>query len=229
MSNALQAMLEASLEDLQLSDEERQKLQQLRRRHEDSEIRKLRNGAFDLAQEAMEGDPHVVRLVMTWLKRVLNALELETEVVASAHFSPGEDCRKAILGVCDRASRTLDICVFTISDNRIFNALQACHERGVKVRILTDNDKQWDKGSDIADLRRLGIPVRTDRSKACMHHKFALADGTWLLTGSFNWTNQATESNQENLIVTNHGGLVEGYVAVFEQLWEGFAPSLRNC
>jgi cardiolipin hydrolase len=33
-----------------------------------------------------------------------------------------------------------------------------------------------------------------------MHHKFAIIDKIVLLTGSFNWTAQAVNGNQENLI-----------------------------
>ncbi|WP_157481112.1 MULTISPECIES: hypothetical protein [unclassified Lysobacter] len=38
------------------------------------------------------------------------------------------------------------------------------HRRGIAVRLLTDNDKRHDDGSDIARLREHGVPVRIDDS-----------------------------------------------------------------
>ena len=93
------------------------------------------------------------------------------------------------------ACRQADLCVFTLSDDRITAEVLAAHARGVAVRIVTDNDKEFDAGSDIAQLRQAGIPVAVDRTDAHMHHKFALFDGTWLLNGSYNWTRSAAQVN----------------------------------
>ena len=50
-------------------------------------------------------------------------------------------------------------------------------------------------------MYRAGVPVRTDRARAHMHHKFCVIDNSLLMTGSFNWTASAVKFNQENLMV----------------------------
>ena len=57
-----------------------------------------------------------------------------------------------------------------------------------------------------------------------MHHKFALFDGTVLLTGSYNWTRSAAAQNNENLIVTNDHRLATAFSSLFDRLWEELAP-----
>ncbi len=42
------------------------------------------------------------------------------------------------------------------------------------MRVITDDEKAADLGSDAANLRAKGIPVRTDKSKAHMHHKYVI-------------------------------------------------------
>ena len=98
-----------------------------------------------------------------------------------------------------------------------------CHQRGLDVRVITDNEKQHDLGSDIEWLREQGVPLRIDKGPYHMHHKFALFDGQILLNGSFNWTRSASDYNEENLLVTDQVQLVADYRREFEKLWQRYA------
>jgi len=93
------------------------------------------------------------------------------------------------------------------------------HERGVKLRILSDNDKANDFGSDIDRLARAGVAVRIDRTPVHMHHKFGIFDGRLLLTGSYNWTRSAHDENAENNVLTDDPTLVKAFTVEFERLW----------
>ncbi len=93
------------------------------------------------------------------------------------------------------------------------------------MRVISDNEKQFDEGSDIRQLLEAGVPLRIDDSPFHMHHKFALFDGRLLLNGSFNWTRSASTSNEENLLVIDNAQLVGSYLAEFEELWKRYAPS----
>ena len=55
-----------------------------------------------------------------------------------------------------------------------------------------------------------------------MHHKFALFDRRLLVNGSSNWTRSAGGGNFENLVVTDHEGLVGRFGEEFDRLWELF-------
>ena len=148
--------------------------------------------------------------------------EAPSEAVHVA-FSPGEDCLDAIRDEFARARRKVDVCVFTITDDRIRAAMLDARRRGVAIRVISDNDKAMDEGSDIEPLRRAGIEVRVDQTEAHMHHKFALYDDARLLSGSYNWTRSAANYNQENLIVTADRAIVERFGSEFERLWSDFS------
>ena len=140
-------------------------------------------------------------------------------------FSPGESCRRKIRDLCRQARKSVDICVYTISDDQLSEEILACHQRGVTVRVISDNEKQHDAGSDIQWLRDKGVPLRIDSGPYHMHHKFALFDGRFLLNGSFNWTRSATTSNEENLLVIDHPQLLADYAREFEALWARYADN----
>ncbi|OWP61489.1 hypothetical protein CDA63_19175 [Hymenobacter amundsenii] len=142
---------------------------------------------------------------------------------ARVYFSPQDECVAAIQEFIQEARQTLDVCVFTLADNRLTDELVAAHRRGVQVRLLTDNDKLTDRGSDVRAIEEAGIPVRIDRTDHHMHHKFALADNRLVLTGSYNWTRSAAEYNLENLLISPDPALVSRYVGEFARLWAELA------
>jgi len=191
-----------------------------------SELRRFaRNRAFDQVQQALATGDTDASASLRWLEQVIRTLDATAPdpVRSQAHFSPGNACRNAIVDCLHQAQRSVDICVFTLSDDRISDAVLKTHHRGIRVRIISDNDKCNDEGSDVDLLRRQGVPVRIDDTPYHMHHKFALFDGDLLLNGSFNWTRSASELNHENILVTSDAGLVAAFARQFEDLWERFA------
>jgi hypothetical protein len=50
-----------------------------------------------------------------------------------------------------------------------------------------------------------------------MHNKFCVIDNTWVLTGSYNWSDKA-ESNYENILILENKNIAEDFIAYFEIL-----------
>ncbi|KAM6407738.1 mitochondrial cardiolipin hydrolase [Rhynochetos jubatus] len=122
------------------------------------------------------------------------------------------------------ARRSLEICIFAFSCPQLGRAVQLLHHRGVRVRVVTDAQYMGLSGSQIGRLRHAGIPVRHDQERGYMHHKFAIVDGRMLITGSLNWTTQAIQNNQENVLVLEDAEYVKPFVDEFERIWEEFNP-----
>lgn len=188
----------------------------------------LRSRAFAIAR-ARTRDGRDGQL-LDWLEEVIKTLAAaraadEGPLLAEAHFSPGERCRRRIVSLIRSCRRQAAICVFTITDDAIAEALLEAHQRGVDLRLITDDDKAGDRGSDVAALARAGVPVRVDHSEHHMHHKFALFDGAILVTGSYNWTRSAAADNEENIVVSSEPRLVAPFAETFEALWRRFDPS----
>lgn len=220
----LLAGIAASLDDARLSDEEKRDLALALRENppRDEDLRRLRNRAFDLVRERLNDAEQ--RGLLKWLEGMVRTLDggrpSPGSAPQTAHFSPGNDCLDAIRTRLRHTVRRADICVFTLSDDRISEEMLAAHRRGVVLRLLTDNEKEFDQGSDVSRLRAAGIAVAVDRGAAHMHHKFAIFDGIWLLNGSYNWTRSACEANNENLVVSQDGELLRRFSAHFETLWK---------
>jgi mitochondrial cardiolipin hydrolase len=219
------ALLAQSLADDRLADDEKREFAQALRVAGlgPEALSQLRNEAFALSRERLAGGADA-QVLLRWLEGVLRAIDgvRAPPVVGrtTACFSPGIDCLNTITRHFRDAKRSVDLCVFTLSDDRISREVLAAHQRGVALRFVTDNDKEFDAGSDVAALRQAGVPIVVDRTEAHMHHKFAIFDGTWLLNGSYNWTRSACEVNEENLVASNDPALVRQFQGEFERLWQ---------
>ena len=223
-SEQMREILELSLSDQQLSRAEKSVLSQ----HVDDaeadaeQLAHFRRLAFSLAREAIDATNGT--MIVEWLEEIVKVLQpksgREGGEIAEAWFSPNGDCPQRIRSLLAQAKQTVDICVFTITDDRLTSAVLDAHRRGVRVRIITDNDKAADLGSDADQFLQAGIDLRVDRTEYHMHHKFAVFDITILLNGSYNWTRGAASNNEENFVVTNNSRLVTIFSKAFEELWQ---------
>ncbi|XP_013415912.1 mitochondrial cardiolipin hydrolase [Lingula anatina] len=166
----------------------------------------------------------------------------DQHIACKEHFNSSDGCLRSgckyahsetslthMLSYLRSARKTLDLCVFVITCHELSDTVIALHERGVTVRVITDDEQVDITGSKIGAFRAAGIQVRQDRSSYLMHHKFALIDEDVLINGSFNWTRQAVTGNNENLLITNSRDIVQPYIEEFERLWEQFDPRNYKC
>lgn len=222
----MREILEQSLADRRLSRAEKSVLSQhLDEAGADAEqLAHFRRLAFRLAREAVDATNGM--LIVEWLEEIAKVLQPTTSEdkgdMAEAWFSPHGDCPQRIRTLLAQAKQMVEICVFTITDDRLTSAVLEAHGRGVRVRIITDNDKAADLGSDADRFLQAGIELRVDRTEYHMHHKFAVFDNAILLNGSYNWTRGAAANNEENFIVTTNRRLVAIFSNTFEDLWEQF-------
>jgi len=128
--------------------------------------------------------------------------------------------KEIILGL-QKARKTMDICMFAISNKPISKEIIDAHKRGVLVRIIVSNCILFES-KEIKVLIKTGIKLKYQENynSSYMHHKFAIVDSTWLIQGSMNWTHQATYGNWENFIITDLQSLIIPFSKGFEKTWE---------
>ena len=223
--NRIEFLLAESFKDEKFSKDEKHSLHSLLAslQKQDEMLSFARNKAFDLFRIHHDEHPENFVYGTNWLERVVKTIDsVRCELAphrSTAYFSPGKSCVGQITNSITAARKYIEVCVFTISDDRISEALLQAHKAKVDVRIVSDNDKSNDLGSDIHYLAKQGVPVKLDRSSYHMHHKFALFDRRFLINGSFNWTRSASTSNEENITVLYDKHLIDIFSNTFSKLW----------
>src|SRR6267142_170133 len=68
-------------------------------------------------------------------------------------------------------------------------------------------------------LTQAGIPVHIQRGSkgGILHDKFLVIDSSYVITGSFNWTNNASSKNDENFVVLDDQAVK--FQEEFDRLW----------
>lgn len=224
----LERIFRQTLTDRRLSRAERQALKEIFAEADPSaeERAGYLGRAFAAATETLSN--HADREVLDWLQAVTKIVATPIAPaprhgkIAEALFEPRQNIAGRLRSLIDQSRSRLEICVFTITDNSLTRTILAAHQRRVNVRIITDDKKSLDLGSDVMRLREAGITVRFDADLKHMHHKFALFDRRLLVTGSYNWTRGASEGNYENIMVTDHPRLVAPFGEEFDRLWQLF-------
>ncbi len=158
--------------------------------------------------------------VIFWLQNSFEIVEKYSFRLHKVYFSPGFDIMDNLCELIEQSREMVDLCIFTITDSRLSEKITNSFRQGVRFRIITDDEKIYDNGSEIIGLEKIGIPVKIDHSRYHMHNKFGVIDHRIVFTGSFNWTYTASKHNQENLLVTTNYDLVNQYQEEFERLWE---------
>ena len=139
----------------------------------------------------------------------------------SAFFTPSKKCENSIIQRIDTAEKSIDAAVYAINNKDIVKALKKAHKRGVKIRILTDKLQACNKNSKVRELYDYGVKIRVNSKHKIEHNKFAVFDFESVVTGSYNWTEPASNKNSENCLFFNRNRkTVREYHDRFNYLWQ---------
>lgn len=117
----------------------------------------------------------------------------------------GTDVEPLILDTIGSARKEIRIAVYTFAKKSFSDALIAQAKRGVKVLVKLDAREaqfEYTVGLIVAMKQaKVSVELIQMPPRDKMHHKFMVVDGTTVVTGSFNWTRQASDLNYENVVL----------------------------
>lgn len=133
------------------------------------------------------------------------------------HFSPKGGCTDAVVRELGKATSSVRIQAYSFTSEPIAKAILDAKARGVKVEAVLDRDNWTDKYSAATFLKNQGCDVRIDAKHQIAHNKVIIIDDKTLITGSFNFTKSAENSNAENMLVIHDApDLVAKYIDNFK-------------
>ena len=131
------------------------------------------------------------------------------------YFSPKGGCTQAIVRELKAARQSILIQAYSFTSAPIAAALVEASRRGVLIEVVLDKSNKTGKYSAADFVAHAGIPTWLDEKHAIAHNKVMILDEATVITGSFNFTKAAEESNAENILILRSPELASRYTQQF--------------
>lgn len=138
-------------------------------------------------------------------------------------FSPNADCEKMLVNLISAATESVKIMAYGFTSAEISEVTKNVFDKDIDVKIIIDSARYKTRLNMGKILKSAGVNVRTDNPRGIAHNKVIIIDNSILITGSYNYTKNASTRNLENIIVlySSKSSLVmKSYVDYFTTRYE---------
>lgn len=140
---------------------------------------------------------------------VNNQKDIETE----AHF---QNIQNQILVELSKSRVSIWVVMAWFTNNVLAEKLIEKHKEGIDVKVIIYDDSTNRKhGVDLADIEV--IFVKASRGGK-MHDKFCVIDNQVVITGSYNWSDNAEFRNDENIAIIRDNDRASDFSVEFRRL-----------
>jgi phosphatidylserine/phosphatidylglycerophosphate/cardiolipin synthase-like enzyme len=173
----------------------------------------------------------IVETMANRLADTIDAALVKPPVDEEVCFSPDDPCDIKLIKFVDSAQGSIEVAIFDINRDELVHHLLV-QARKIPVRVLVDQRQAKGEHSLVPLLIKVAataegskLQIRIGRQRGIMHNKFTIVDGKMIETGSFNYTNSATDRNNENQIYLAKPSIVDRYKKRFEEIWSVGKPA----
>lgn len=126
---------------------------------------------------------------------------------------------QAIVPVINSATKSIRFLAFSFTDFPMADAMMKRAKNGVNVAGVFEKVGSETDAAELKTLFCANIPVRRDGNSAFMHNKVLVVDERFVVTGSLNFSTNAEESNDENVIIIDNPDIAKLYTQDFDRIW----------
>jgi|JI10StandDraft_1071094.scaffolds.fasta_scaffold497788_2 phospholipase D len=130
----------------------------------------------------------------------------------SVCFTPPNKCGDFIVEKIKQAKQSIYIQAYGFTSKKIIDALIEAKNRGVEIEIILDRSNFHNKKQSVIKLLESNqIKIYQDKVAGIAHNKVMIIDNITVITGSFNFTDNADKRNAENVIVLHDSNIAKQY------------------
>ena len=134
---------------------------------------------------------------------------------------------QAIVPLVKSAKQSVRFMTFSFTDFPLAEAMIERSKNGVDVSGVFERVGSDTEASELKTLICADVPARRDGNPSFLHHKVIVIDERIVVTGSMNYSTNAEESNDENVIIIDNAEIARLYTQEFERVWNlGSDPEL---
>jgi hypothetical protein len=138
--------------------------------------------------------------------------------IVESHF---DDIEKVIIKELEKADYSIHVASAWFNSIKLLNELIKLLSNGLAVEIITSTKEDALGELDLSTFYSSGgtlLQVEVSTSNyGIMHNKYCIIDVSKVITGSYNWTNNANKSN-ENIVIIKDSKIASQYLENFQAL-----------
>jgi phosphatidylserine/phosphatidylglycerophosphate/cardiolipin synthase-like enzyme len=134
-------------------------------------------------------------------------------------FAPEDEIASRLIPLLEGAKKGIRFMAFSFTHDAIGSAILARANAGLDVRGIFETRGSEVEYSEMRSLFCARVPVRQDGNPGTFHHKVFVIDNETVITGSFNFSESADESNDENMLIVTNRDIAARYLSEFERRW----------
>jgi len=151
-------------------------------------------------------------------------LEEQTAVVNGTQIvvvftSEDPALENAIVPIVKSATRSVRFLTFSFTDYPLADAMSQRAKEGVDVAGVFETVGSETEAAELKTLMCRKVPVKQDGNPGFLHHKVIVVDERIVITGSMNYSTNAEENNDENVIIIDNAEIARLYIQEFERVW----------
>jgi phosphatidylserine/phosphatidylglycerophosphate/cardiolipin synthase-like enzyme len=135
-------------------------------------------------------------------------------------FSPEDQVAERIIAKLEKAQSSICFLAFSFTHDEIGQVILDKAQDGVSVQGVFEKRGHSNEYSQYGPMRYAGLDVWPDANAYTMHHKVLIIDDEMVITGSFNFSVNASESNDENILIIQDPEVAAQYLAEFHRVYE---------
>lgn len=135
-------------------------------------------------------------------------------------FTPEDGAlEQAIIPLVNAAQFEVRFLAFSFTDYPLANAMIQRFQNGASVAGVYENVGSDTDAAEFDTLFCAGVSVRRDGNPGFMHDKVIIVDQRYIITGSLNFSTNAEDSNDENVIILDNAEIARLYLQEFDRIW----------
>ncbi len=141
-------------------------------------------------------------------------------VAVENYFAPEDNVAEKIVPRLKAATKKIDFMAFSFTDDATGAAIRERAKASVTVRGVFETTGSQTQYSEYGKMHQAKLDVWQDGNPYLMHHKVFIVDDKTVILGSFNFSQNAEEENDENLIIIDDASLAAQFEAEFMRVYE---------
>ncbi len=135
------------------------------------------------------------------------------------YFSPEDHVLEHMIPLVGSANTSIHFMAFSFTDYPLAKAMIDRAQAGVDVSGVFEKTGSETESAELRTFFCAHVPARQDGNPKFLHDKVIIVDNRYVISGSFNLSTNATESNDENVIIIDNPAIANLYTQEFQRIW----------